>query len=179
MKSKYMDEKVILVNEANEEIGLMQKMDAHVQGVLHRAFSVVLLNDKGKMLLQRRAMDKYHSAGLWSNTCCSHPRVGEEILVSAKRRLNEEMGIQCNLQPWYNFIYRADVGNGLIENEYDHVFIGLYSEEPVANTSEVCEWKFISTLDLLKEMQQAPEQFTPWFHLIVEKFVSEPPIFLV
>lgn len=164
-----MKEEVILVNEADEQIGVMEKMEAHQKGLLHRAFSVFIFNDKGEMLLQQRALDKYHSGGLWTNACCSHPRPGENTLQAAKRRLTEEMGIQAELTPQTTFIYRTDFNNGLTEHEFDHVFIGKFNGEPKINKDEVNAHSWRSPDEIKHSVKQAPELYTSWFKIALEK----------
>ena len=139
-----MQEQVVLVNQKDEKIGLMEKQEAHVKGLLHRAFSIFVFNDKGETLLQQRAKSKYHSPLLWTNTCCSHPRDHESYLEGAQRRLQEEMGFSCSLEKKFDFIYKADVGKGLIEHEYDHVFIGTYNGDPQINSDEVAKYKWLT-----------------------------------
>ena len=163
-----MEEKVILVDSNDNPIGLMEKMEAHERAFLHRAFSVFVFNAKGEMMLQRRALDKYHSGGLWTNTCCSHPRDGETVEEAGLRRLQEEMGFQTPLTYGFSFIYHAPLEHGLTEHELDHVLIGYYDGEPVLNTEEVCEWKFISFDALMHNMQESPEQYTAWFKIIMQ-----------
>ncbi|MFD1630186.1 isopentenyl-diphosphate Delta-isomerase [Pseudopedobacter beijingensis] len=165
-----MMEKVVLVDELDKEIGIMEKLAAHQQPTLHRAFSVCLFNEKGEMLLQRRADNKYHCAGLWTNTCCSHPRPGEEVKTAAKRRLLEEMGIEdVDLNKEFDFIYQATFDNGLFEHEFDHVFFGEFSGEPLINREEVEEWKYMSLEQIEEELNRYPEKYTPWFKIIIEK----------
>jgi isopentenyl-diphosphate delta-isomerase len=144
-----MEERVILVDENDVERGTAEKLRAHAEGALHRAFSVIVFNRRGELLLQCRAGGKYHSAGLWTNTCCGHPRPGEDTLVAARRRLGEEMGIDCDLQPLFGLRYRADFANGLAENEYDHVFVGRYDGEPRPDPGEVQAWRW-APLDSLR-----------------------------
>ena len=165
-----MEEKVVLVTEKDEVLGLMEKMQAHENGILHRAFSVFLYNSKGEMLLQKRAAEKYHSPNQWTNACCSHPRIDETYLEAAKRRLNEELGINCELEEKFHFVYKADVGQNLWEHELDHVFVGNYDSEFQLNTEEVAEVRYISMEDLNQEMKQNPEQFTEWFKIILEEY---------
>lgn len=157
---------VILVDTADREMGVMEKMTAHQQGILHRAFSVFLFNDKNELLLQRRALSKYHSGGLWTNTCCSHPMPGENIKNACHRRLREEMGMDADLHFVTSFIYRAELDNNLIEHEFDHVFMGITNEQAIPNPEEVEEWKYISLDQLEYEMQIKPESFTVWFRMI-------------
>ena len=165
------EEKVILVNEQDEPIGTMEKIEAHEKALLHRAFSVFVFNDKGETMIQQRALHKYHSPGLWTNTCCSHQRVGESNTEAGKRRLMEEMGFTVNdLEEVFSFIYKAPFDNGLTEHELDHVMVGKYNGEPDINPDEVASWKWV-TLESIKEgMQKHPEQYTAWFKIIFEKF---------
>lgn len=160
-------EHVVLVDENDREVGTMEKMEAHKKGVLHRAFSVLLFNKKGELLLQKRALGKYHSAGLWTNTCCSHPLPGECIKEAAKRRLREEMGIDLQPEFSYKFIYKTPLEKGLTEYEYDHVFTAIYDGAPAINKDEVAEWTFISLPELKKKIATEPERYTYWFRLIV------------
>lgn len=160
-------ESVILVDENDIELGTMEKMEAHRRGLLHRAFSVLLFNSKGELLLQKRSSSKYHSAGLWTNTCCSHPLPGETMDHAIQRKLMQEMNINAKPVLAFTFIYRADLENGLIEHEYDHVFIGTSDSEPVINRDEVQDWKFTSLSELQKEIKTNPDQFTFWFKLII------------
>ncbi len=166
-------EYVVLVDENDREIGIEEKIKAHENGgKLHRAFSIFIFNKNGKMLLQRRALTKYHAPGLWSNTCCSHPRPGEEVEKAAHRRLREEMGFDCELKWLFATIYKADVGNGLTEWEYDHVFIGTFDGEPEPNPEEVCEWKWISIEELVEDVKKKPEKYTPWFRILLPKVLD-------
>jgi isopentenyl-diphosphate Delta-isomerase len=160
-------EQVILVDKYDNEIGLMEKLAAHEKGLLHRAFSVLIFNSKGEILLQKRADCKYHSAGLWTNTCCSHPQANESIEEASRRRLMEEMGI--DLQPFFafKFLYKVQLDNGLTEHELDHVFFGLYDGIPNLNELEASDWKFMKVDDLKQEMINQPNQFTHWFKLIM------------
>lgn len=161
-----MEERVVLVDENDGEVGTLEKQRAHAEGRLHRALSVFLFNSRGEMLLQRRAAAKYHSGGLWTNTCCSHPRPGEAVDQAARRRLREEMGIDCPLEPAFEFTYRAQVGPGLVEHEYDHVFLGRYDGEPAPSGDEVEAWRWVPVDALAEEVAAAPERFTPWFRLV-------------
>ena len=165
-----MEEQVILVNEKDEPIGLMGKMEAHEKGLLHRAFSVFVFNSKQEVLLQQRAACKYHSPNLWTNTCCSHPRVGETNQQAGERRLQEEMGLQVPLQEVFSFIYKAPFDNGLTEHEYDHVLIGYSDAQPQINPEEVASWKWISLEAIKEDILQAPERYTAWFKIIFEEF---------
>lgn len=162
-----MTDHVILVDESDRELGVMEKMEAHRKGVLHRAFSVLLFNSKGEVLLQKRSPAKYHSAGLWTNTCCSHPKPDENIELAVRRRLQEEMGIDSNPEFAYKFIYKTALDNNLIEHELDHVFIGVYDGEPMVNSHEVEDWRFASIESVRKDISTSPETYTHWFKLIV------------
>jgi isopentenyl-diphosphate delta-isomerase len=157
------NESVILVNERNEEIGSAPKLEAHTAGRLHRAFSVFVIDSDGKILLHRRADGKYHSSGLWTNACCGHPRPGESTPSAARRRLTEEMGIDCELNEAGVFTYRAQVDNDLIEHELDHVFIGRYSGSPLPDIDEVQDWQWISATALNEWLSREPSAFTVWF----------------
>ncbi len=165
-----MEEQVILVNERDEEIGLMPKMEAHEKAVLHRAFSVFVLNKKGELMLQQRAADKYHSPLLWTNTCCSHQRKGESNLEAGKRRLQEEMGFSCELKELFSFIYKAPFDNGLTEHELDHVMIGHYEDAPVINKEEVEDFKWMTLSNVKNDIATNPSNYTAWFKIIFEKF---------
>ena len=166
------EEQVILVNENNEQIGLMPKMEAHEKAVLHRAFSVFIFNNENELMLQQRAFGKYHSPGLWTNTCCSHQRDGESNIDAGKRRLQEEMGFTADLQESISFIYKAPFDNGLTEHEYDHVLLGSYNGEPTINTEEVASWKWMKMDDIKVDMALHPENYTAWFKIIFEKFYT-------
>lgn len=160
-------DQVILVDTQDNTIGTMEKLEAHKKGMLHRAFSVVLFNNKGEVLLQKRAKDKYHSGGLWTNTCCSHPMPGENIVDATRRRLREEMGIDLQPRFAYKFIYKTNLDKDLVEHEYDHVFIGNYDGSPEVNRDEVEDWKYVK-LDWLKDdINKHPENYTYWFRLII------------
>ena len=164
------EENVILVNHNDEQIGLMPKMEAHEKAVLHRAFSVFVLNDKNEIMLQQRANQKYHSPLLWTNTCCSHQRDGETNIQAGTRRLFEEMGFETGLKELFHFIYKAPFDNGLTEHELDHVMIGYYNEEPKINPDEVESWKWMSIEDVAKDIQLQPEIYTVWFKIIFDEF---------
>lgn len=161
-------EHVILVDPYDNAIGSMEKLEAHQKGILHRAFSVVLFNSRGEMLLQKRATGKYHSGGLWTNACCSHPQPGERIEDAARRRLLQEMGIDMQPEFAYSFIYKAPLDHNLVEHELDHVFIGTFDGTPQINTDEVEDWKLISMEDLRNNIRQHPEAYTYWFRLIAD-----------
>ena len=159
-------EEVILVDEADTPLGKMEKMEAHRKALLHRAFSVFIFNSKGEMLLQRRAAGKYHSAGLWTNACCSHPRPGEETLAAASRRLMEELGITTTLTKLFDFTYRSTYDNGLTEFEFDHVFVGIYDHRNLQpDPAEVSDFCFRSPEDIQTDLQRSPAKYTTWFHL--------------
>lgn len=164
------EEKVILVDVNDEPIGLMEKIAAHEQALLHRAFSVFIFNDNNELMLQQRAASKYHSPLLWTNTCCSHQRPGETNVQAGKRRLQEEMGFEVELTELFHFIYKAPFDNGLTEHELDHVMIGKYNGVPDVNREEVESWKWIALEDLKQDMSQHPENYTAWFKIIFEEF---------
>lgn len=164
------EEKVILVNEKDEPIGTMPKMEAHEKAVLHRAFSVFVLNDKKEIMLQQRAHHKYHSPLLWTNTCCSHQRVGETNIQAGNRRLKEEMGFDTELKELFHFIYKAPFENGLTEHELDHVLIGYYKDKPAINLEEVESWKWMKIEDIKVDMIENPNQYTVWFKIIFDEF---------
>ncbi len=163
-------EQVILVNEKDEAIGTMEKIEAHEKALLHRAFSVFIFNDAGELMLQQRAANKYHSPLLWTNTCCSHQKVGETNIEAGKRRLQEEMGFTTDLKDVCSFIYKAPFDNGLTEHEFDHVLTGIYNDEPKLNPEEAEAYKWISLEDVKKDIQIYPEAYTAWFLIIFEKF---------
>ena len=164
------EEKVILVNELDEQIGLMPKLEAHEKAILHRAFSVFVLNNKNEVMLQQRAHQKYHSPLLWTNTCCSHQREGETNIQAGNRRLHEEMGFRTELKELFHFIYKAPFDNGLTEHELDHVMIGYYDGEPQINTDEVEDWKWMKIEDIQSDMLSNPESYTVWFKIIFDEF---------
>lgn len=164
------EEKVILVDKSDHQIGLMPKLEAHQKGELHRAFSVFILNSKSELMLQQRALHKYHSPGLWTNTCCSHQRDGESNVDAGKRRLMEEMGFTTSLQEVLSFIYKAPFDNGLTEHEYDHVLIGRHEEEPKINPEEVASWKWMPLDEVDRDLKNNPETYTVWFKIIFERF---------
>lgn len=164
------EEQVVLVNENDEKIGLMPKQEAHVKGVLHRAFSVFIFNDKNELMLQQRALHKYHTPGLWANTCCSHQRDGESSLEAGKRRLMEEMGFTTDLEERTTFIYEAPFDNGLTEHELDHILVGSYEADPQINPDEVASWKWMDLELVRKDIKNNPDIYTPWFKIIFDKF---------
>jgi len=165
-------EEVILVSPQDEEIGYMEKMEAHQLGLLHRAFSVFLFNSKGEMLLQKRAISKYHSGGLWTNACCSHPRKGETIEQAASRRTREELGCEPELQKIHSFIYKAALDNNLTEYEFDHVLFGNYEGEMNLNVDEVSEIVYLPIQQIRQEINEQPDKFTVWFKIIFEEVIS-------
>ncbi len=160
---------VVLVNEKDEAIGTMEKMEAHQRGALHRAFSIFIYNSRGEMLLQQRAASKYHNGGLWTNACCSHPYPGEAIEIAALRRLMEELGFETPIKKIFNFTYKANFSNGLTEYEFDHVFYGVYDGEIKADHTEVMDVKFITHEDLKVNMQRHPASYTAWFKIAFPK----------
>ena len=164
-----LNEMVVLVNPQDQEMGLMEKMEAHRTGALHRAFSFFIFNSKGEWLLQQRAHGKYHSGGLWTNACCSHPRKGETAAMAATRRLQEEMGLYCQAKPLFHFIYRSEFSNSLIEHELDHVCVGYSDQLPNINDDEVASYRYISTDALEFELKAYPEHFTVWFRICYEQ----------
>ncbi|GAA0871992.1 isopentenyl-diphosphate Delta-isomerase [Gangjinia marincola] len=167
-----LEEQVILVNENDEQTGIMPKLEAHEKGVLHRAFSVFIYNDKGELMLQQRAKSKYHSPGLWTNTCCSHQRVGEDNISAGKRRLEEEMGFTTSLENITSFIYKAPFDNGLTEHEYDHILVGYYQDAPKVNPKEVEDWKWMKLEDVKKDISLNPDVYTAWFKIIFDKYYN-------
>ena len=163
------EEKVILVDEKDWPLGEMEKMEAHRKAVLHRAFSIFVFNDKNELMLQRRALSKYHSPGLWTNTCCSHPRPGEEVLEAGHRRLQEEMGFDSELKKIFDFIYKAELDQGLTEHEFDHVLFGRYNREPAINPEEVDDWKWMTMDDIAADMKTHPHNYTVWFRIAFDR----------
>ena len=164
---------VILVDLNDIEIGTMKKMEAHEKALLHRAFSVFIFNSNGELLMQQRAYDKYHSAGLWTNTCCSHPFPGEKTLDAANRRLHEEMGLKTDLEFKFKFLYKAPFDNNLTEHEIDHVFVGHSDKLPELNTHEVAAHKYMTLENLQESISNNPEQYTEWFKIIFSEFIHE------
>lgn len=160
---------VILVNEQDKMLGSMEKMEAHQKGLLHRAFSIFILNSRGELLLQQRASKKYHSGNLWTNTCCSHPVPGEDTLLAAHRRLNEEMGFDTFLEPVFSFIYKADFDNGLTEHEFDHVYTGVYDGPVAFNETEVKDYCYMKIDEVRNSMQHHPDKYTAWFKIAFPK----------
>lgn len=167
------DEEVILVNELDQELGYMEKLKAHQEGLLHRAFSVFIFNSKGEALIQKRASTKYHSASLWSNTCCSHPRKGEKTKDAAHRRLQEEVGLVVQLDYSHQFIYHVEFENGLSEHELDHVFVGVSDQLPTLNPDEAEDFKYLNPRDCLASMEARPDDYTFWFKALFGQVVSK------
>jgi isopentenyl-diphosphate Delta-isomerase len=168
-------ENVILVDTNDTPVGQMEKLKAHLKGELHRALSILIFNSDGEILLQQRAFSKYHTPGLWSNTCCSHPRPGEDSLEAATRRLQEEMGFTTPLIKSFDFIYKAHFDNGLIEHEFDHVFFGTFDGEPVINPEEANDFEWVKLNNLMEDMRSSPENYTVWFRIIMEKMAERFP----
>ena len=165
-------EKVILVDKFDNETGTMDKQEAHVKGVLHRAFSVFIFNNKKELLLQRRSKTKYHSAGLWTNTCCSHPRPKETTIDAANRRLREEMGMTSTLSKQFDFIYKVLLANGLYEHEFDHVYFGTSNDIPIINFNEADTYKYKSIDDISQDMKKSPNNYTEWFKICFVEVVN-------
>lgn len=175
-----MDEYVVLVNEQDQQVGIMEKIEAHQKGLLHRAFSVFIFNINGELLLQQRAQHKYHSPSLWTNTCCSHQRPGETTLQAATRRLDEEMGMWTELNEAFTFIYKTPFDNGLTEHEFDHVLIGVTDAAPNINLKEVMNFKYLNLNDIQNEIRLTPQQYTSWFKICfenVQKYVQNEGLF--
>ena len=168
-----MQEYVILVDRMGREIGTEEKLKAHREGKLHRAFSIFIFNTPGELLLQKRSETKYHSGGLWTNTCCSHPRLGESHYCAARRRLNEEMGFDCELMELFSFIYHANLENNLFEHELDLVFVGRYDGQPVPNPDEVDDWKWVDIEALKQDVGENPERYTYWFKLVLDRVLKQ------
>lgn len=166
------EEKVILVDKNDKQVGLMPKLEAHEKGILHRAFSIFIFNSKYELLLQKRASSKYHSGGLWTNTCCSHPREGEDTLDAANRRLDEEMGIKTSLRKVYDFIYKAELDNQLTEHEFDHVFYGVFDSDPILNKDEAEDFKWVDMETLNNDIIKNEENYTVWFKIAFEYFYN-------
>ena len=160
---------VILVDKNDNQIGVMEKMEAHRKALLHRAISVFICNSKGKWLLQRRSLNKYHSNGLWTNSCCSHPYPNESAIEAANRRLMEEMGLECELEELFSFTYIEALDNKLTEHEFDHVFFGITDELPSHNSDEVLEWKYIDYHKMVEDIHQNPDDYTVWFKKIFKR----------
>jgi isopentenyl-diphosphate Delta-isomerase len=168
-------ENVVLVDENDGEVGTGEKLATHLEGKLHRAVSVFLFNEQRQLMIQQRAHSKYHSGGLWTNTCCGHPRPGELPIDAAKRRLREEMGIQCELQKVFHFIYKAPLDNAITEYELDHVFIGHFNGTAEPDPEEACDWKWVDRNTLEQEILDHPERFTAWFKIIWKEYQRNLP----
>jgi isopentenyl-diphosphate delta-isomerase len=166
------EEKVILVDKNDNQVGLMPKLEAHEKGLLHRAFSIFIFNSRYELLLQKRASSKYHSGGLWTNTCCSHPREGEDTLDAANRRLDEEMGIKTSLRKVYDFIYKAELDNQLTEHEFDHVFYGVCDRDPKLNKDEAEDFKWVDMETLNNDIIKNEDNYTVWFKIAFEYFYN-------
>lgn len=164
---------VVLVDEFDQEIGIIDKLEAHKQGKLHRAFSVFIFNNNMELLLQRRAFEKYHSQGLWSNTCCSHPLQGESIISAGERRLKDELGMSCKLKQTFSFNYRAQVDNNLVEHEIDHVLIGFSNETPNLNHDEAIAFKWQNLNNLKKDIENNPRDYTQWLKIVIDKYFTQ------
>lgn len=167
-------ERVILVDENDKEIGTEEKLKAHKEAKLHRAFSIFIFNSKGELLIQKRAKDKYHSGGLWTNACCSHPRPGESLVRAARRRLKEEMGFECSLKKIFHFVYRVDLGD-LTEYEFDHVFVGKYDGKVEPNPREADDFAWVDVESLKKDVKSHPENYTYWFKIALPKVIEFLP----
>jgi isopentenyl-diphosphate delta-isomerase len=161
-------EQLILVDAHDRELGVKEKMEAHVEGALHRAFSVFVFDSEKRLLLQKRARTKYHSGGLWSNTACGHPRPGETTLAAARRRLHEEMGFDCELREAFEFLYRAELDGALIEHEYDHVLVGTHEGDPAPDPSEVEDWRWVTMDELRRRLSDEPRSYSYWLKVVVE-----------
>lgn len=173
MKETAMEESIIEVNVNDKEIGSIEKMEAHYKGILHRAFSIIVYNSKNELLLQKRNREKYHSPGLWTNTCCSHPRYGEGLEEAALRRLKEEMGFVCNIKEMSSFMYKIEFNNGLTENEYDHVFLGTFNGEIHPNLDEIEEYKWLGIDDIRIDIKNNPDSYTYWFKYLFNKSIID------
>lgn len=171
------EERVVLVNALDEAIGIEEKTKAHLLGALHRAFSVFVVNAAGQLMVQKRAATKYHSRNLWSNTCCGHPRPEETIAHASRRRLREEMGFELNLKEVFSFVYHANLEDGLIENEYDHVLVGFFEAVPKPDPAEISEWRWVDLAEVSEDLKKNPENYTYWFRISFERFLAvlQPP----
>lgn len=166
--------KILLVDNKDQELGYEEKLKVHEQGLLHRSFSIFIFNSRGELLLQKRAAEKYHSGSLWSNTCCSHQKPDDDLLKDAARqRLQEELGLDCELKEIFCFIYKVKVGDGLIENEFDHVFIGFSDQQPKLNPEEASAYKYLPLTEIKKEIKANTEQYTAWFKIIIKKYFKD------
>jgi isopentenyl-diphosphate delta-isomerase len=163
------EERVVLVDAEDRELGTEAKLEAHRSGRLHRAFSVFLFDARGRLLLQQRALTKYHSAGLWANACCGHPRPGEPVRDAARRRVREELGIDCAPEPAFGFVYRAPLDNGLVEHEYDHVLVARFDGRPEPDPGEVAAWRWAEPAELSADVRANPSRYAAWFPLALER----------
>ena len=168
-----MKEIIICVDRNDKEIGYIEKIDAHIKGVLHRALSIFIFNDKNEVLLQKRYSGKYHSPGLWTNTCCTHPNKNESTIIAANRRLEEEMGFSCNVKEVFSFVYHVEFDNNLIEHEFDHVFFGRYNGDIKINPLEVEDYKWISLNEIIEDLKIHPNNYTFWFKYIIDNHIDE------
>jgi isopentenyl-diphosphate delta-isomerase, type 1 len=168
-----MSEYIIAVDEFDKEIGSIEKMEAHYKGILHRAFSILVFNSDNQLLLQKRSVQKYHSPGLWTNTCCSHPQFGEDLHTAVYRRIKEEMGFTCNLKEIFSFIYKVEFEDNLFENEFDHVFIGKYDGEVIPNKEEVDDFKWVDINHIKEDIRVNPEKYTYWFKTLINKIETK------
>ena len=177
MRMRDTDTLLITVDTEDRETGVIAKMEAHRKGILHRAFSIFVFDEGDRLLLQRRATDKYHSGGLWSNTCCGHPKPGESLLDAAHRRLREEMGFDCPLRAEFGFVYRASLDGGLVEHEFDHVVVGWFQGNPAPDPREVDEWRWAFAPAVQAQLAGAPEAFTAWFRVALDGLLARgvPP----
>ncbi len=164
-----MIEHIILVDKEDMQVGVGEKLDTHRKGILHRAFSVFIFNSKGEMMLQKRAVTKYHGGGLWTNACCGHPRPGEDLMAAMKRRLKEEMGFECKLEKMFDYIYKVDLDKGMMEHEFLHVYKGVFDGVPKLNPEEADDWKWMSLQDVKSDVKNNPDMYTPWFKLSLER----------
>ena len=174
-----LEDLVILVDENDNQIGLMPKLEAHQKAILHRAFSVFIFNKKNELMLQKRASTKYHSPGLWTNTCCSHQRQSETNIEAGKRRLKEEMGFETELKEVTSFIYKTPFDNGLYEHEFDHVLVGYFDNDPLINLEEVEDWKWMNLEDVRADINLNPQEYTVWFKIIFDKFYNHLNTFVL
>jgi isopentenyl-diphosphate Delta-isomerase len=170
--SKNMDEQIILVDENDSVIGVGEKIKAHLDGQLHRAFSIFIFNSSGELLLQKRARAKYHSGALWSNTCCSHPRPSESTMNAAHRRLNEEMGFDCKLVEIFKVVYKVKVDECFLEHEYDHILIGQFEGEPAPDFNEIEDWKWVTVSELKEDMERTSKDYTLWLIILIDKVLA-------
>jgi isopentenyl-diphosphate delta-isomerase len=169
-KNEAASDLIVLVDENDNDIRMAEKLAAHLEAKMHRAFSIFIFNSRGELMLQKRAKQKYHSGGLWTNTCCSHPRPNEPLEQAARRRLQEEMGFSCPLTEKFSFKYKVEFDNGLTENEYDHVFTGNYNQEPKINPAEAEDWKWMNLTDLKQDIKNNPDIYSHWIKIAIDKF---------